>query len=267
VPQTTSKPDLWTLVRDAPWIDPNAMLEAVHQQLRSPLRDFRTRLLIRDALHALEKHCGITGLRERLDPDVADEANRIRNEDLGQPGFPNLELRMADVTDADTITQFFRELGSSAHEKITLNVGGSSALILRNLLLRHTDDIDAVDEVPASLRQRHDLLDRLTSRYRLHLAHFQSHYLPQGWQQRLTSFRVFDKLAVFLVDPIDIFVGKLFSKREKDLDDLRLLKNELDRETIEGRIASSAQGFLTDSTMRPLGEKNWYVLFGDPLPA
>lgn len=243
------------------------MLDAIHQQLRSPLRDFRTRLLIHDALLALETRWGVAALKARLDSDVADEAWRIRDEDLGRIGFPNLENRMADATDADTITQFFRELGRCAHEKVTLNVGGSSSLILRNLLLRRTDDINAVDEVPASLRRQHDLLDRLASRYRLHLAHFQSHYLPQDWHRRLASFGVFDKLTVFLVDPVDIFVGKLFSKREKDLDDLRLLKSELDRATIENRIVSSAQGFLTDPATRPLGEKNWYVLFGVPVPA
>ncbi len=71
-------------------------------------------------------------------------------------------------------------------------------------------------------------MNGLVERYGLRLAHFQSHYLPDGWQRRVESFGVFGELAVFLVDPVDIAVGKLFSRRDKDLDDVRMLKRVLE---------------------------------------
>ncbi len=71
---------------------------------------------------------------------------------------------------------------------------------------------------------------------------------------------------MFLVHPIDIFVGKLFSKRTKDRDDLRILSPLLQRPLIEERLRSSALTLLADPLLRTDAEKNWYILFGDPLP-
>jgi hypothetical protein len=246
-------------------MDRVATLHALQQQLRTSPKDFRTRLLIRDTMQALEARWGSGELLARLDADVLDEAKQIRAEDLGRPGFPLLEQRMTDATDPTTILQFFRELGREVHSPVALNVGGSTALILRGLLMRGTDDIDAVDEVPAVIRTQYELLGRLASRYRLQLNHFQSHYLPSGWESRVESCGVFEKLSVFLVDPIDIAVRKLFSKREKDLDDLRVLAAAIDRKVIERRLTSCA-GFLNDPALRALAEKSWYILYGNALP-
>jgi hypothetical protein len=147
-----------------------------------------------------------------------------------------------------------------------MHVGGSSALILLDLLSRKTEDIDVVDELPVSVRAEHALLQQLVARYGLRLAHFQSHYLPQGWQQRLRSFGRFGRLDVHLVDPIDIFVGKLFSSRMKDRDDLRALSPQLDRSAIVDRLSSSANTLAADPTLKANAENNWYIVYGQQLP-
>ena len=128
-----------------------------------------------------------------------------------------------EKTDPETIRQLLRELGTLASRPTRIDVGGSGALILLGNLSRSTDDIDIVDEVPPELRAQHDAMEQLASRYGLRLAHFQSHYLPAGWIDRVRSLGRFGNLEVFLVDPLDIFVGKLFSAREEDRDDLRAL--------------------------------------------
>src|SRR5437588_4758675 len=73
MPTITPEPDLWSLVSGNPSIDPSKLLAAVVRQLRDPLRDFRTRLLLRDALVALERHWGRQRLDAALAPDVRSE--------------------------------------------------------------------------------------------------------------------------------------------------------------------------------------------------
>jgi hypothetical protein len=267
MPATSEPPDLWSLVYGKPWVDPRTLLAAIERELRGQRRDFRTRLLLRDSLTALERRWGAERLNSSLPGDLKEEASRIKTEDLGEPGFPTLEQRMADAIDPQTLLLFFREIGEAVRAPARLVVGGSSALILRGLLSRPTEDVDVVDEVPAAIRAEHDLLRDVTARYGLSLTHFQSHYLPSGWDLRIASLGRFGKLDVFLVDPIDIFVGKLFSKRTKDRDDLRMLMNALDRQKIVERLASSAQGLIADPILRGDAERNWYVLYGDALPA
>ncbi len=170
-------------------------------------------------------------------------------------------------TDAKTILAFLRDLGSECDEPAKLEVGGSSALILSNLLRRGTEDIDVVNQVPGSVRTKHDLLNRLSLNYGLMLTHFQSHYLPGGFENRLHYFDRFRLLDVYLVDALDIFVGKLCSRREKDMNDLRMLEPHFKRDEIVDRIKSSAAPLFAEPKFRENAEKNWYILFGDKLPA
>jgi len=156
--------------------------------------------------------------------------------------FPSLSTRMKTPLKKSTIEQYLREMGVRLQESTPLIIGGSSALILQDLLSRHTEDVDVVDEVPAK-----------------------NHYLPDGWDQRLHSRGSYGRLEVFLVDPVDIFVGKLFSRREKDLDDLRVLGPILDRAAIDSRICSSTS-LLSDEARRELAGDNYYIVFGDQLP-
>ena len=71
---------------------------------------------------------------------------------------------------------------------------------------------------------------------------------------------------VFLIEPLDIFVGKLFSNRRNNGDDLRMLSTSQDRTLIQQRLASASQSLLSDATRRSHAETNWYVLFGENLP-
>jgi hypothetical protein len=259
--------DLWSLVRGSPWVDPVDLLDAIEEEaLRTP-HDFRTRLLLRDSFLALEKRSARETLMSRLSREAASAIAEILQQNLGEPGFPTLEKRIMQRSDKHTMMQFLRELGEKVPHDTRLDIGGSGALILAELLRRNTEDLDAVDEVPVALRDEHDLRNSLAARYGLRLTHFQSHYLPQGWNQRERSLGVFGGLAVYLVEEFDILLSKLFSNREKDLDDLRILFQSLDRTVAERRLRDTCGPLLAEPVLRANAERNWYLLFGDKLPA
>jgi hypothetical protein len=83
----------------------------------------------------------------------------------------------------------------------------------------------------------------------------------------VSSLGKFGKLDVFLVDPVDILLSKLFSAREKDMDDLRVLAPALDRSTVEARLRNNCTSLLGESSRRANADRNWYIVFGDQLPA
>ena len=264
---TAESPDLWSLIRRGPTIDPTDLLVAVEAECRQPVHDFRTQLLIRDSLRAVAGYWGEPVLRARLSPLAGSMRERFESAHLGEDrGFPTLMRRIMDRTKPDEIVEFLREVGRIARRPCRIDVGGSAALLLRGLIARHTDDVDAVDEVPAAIRNQHDLVDGLAERYGLRLAHFQSHYLPDDWQQRVEPFGAFDELAVFLVHPVDIAVGKLFSHRTKDLDDVRMLKRVLGWPAVVERLTFSTRSLRAEARSLKAAEHNWYVLTGDPLP-
>jgi hypothetical protein len=256
---------LWFLVKGTPHVDPHELLAAMEQELEHPPHDFRTRLLIRDSYRVLERFWGSTKLTS-LCARINLKLEPILQEDLGEPGFPSLEQRIMEATKPELILQFLRELGDSIIAPARLDIGGASALILGGYLSRATDDVDIVDEVPANIRFQHELLAKLTKSHGLSLTHFQSHYLPHEWQKRVRSLGKFGKLDVYLIDVYDVFVGKLFSKREKDRDDLRLLSRSLDRQQIAERLNSSGSALAAEPGLREQLEKNWYILFGDRPP-
>jgi hypothetical protein len=172
-----------------------------------------------------------------------------------------------EATRAETVRQFLEELGQHLHEYLRLDIGGCIPLILLGYLSRRTDDIDVVNEVPAELRAQHKLLEELARRYALALTHFQSHYLPKGWQQRLHSQGNFGRLNVYLVDPLDVFLSKLFSAREKDRDDLRILIRQFDKDTIIRRMRDTCGDLIVAAGLREKAENNWKILYGEPLPS
>lgn len=258
---------LWELIDGKPQVDPHRLAEAIERVAASGALDFRTRLLLRDAAAALERHWG----PERWADWLADSPARqvlqtVRHEDLGEPGFPRLEGAIMERTDPEKVRQFLRELGTALARPARIAVGGAVALILAGRLARRTDDVDVVDEVPAELRQQHALLEGLFRRYGLHLTHFQSHFLPAGWEARAHSLAPFGLLQVSLVDETDIFLSKLFSAREKDRDDLRELLPALDRDEITRRLHATCHGLLSDPTLRAHAARNWYILTGEALP-
>jgi hypothetical protein len=73
-------------------------------------------------------------------------------------------------------------------------------------------------------------------------------------------------MEVHIVDVYDVFLSKLFSAREKDLDDLRELKPQLEKDTLEQRLRTATAGLRTDAKLRRHAEENWYILYGEPFP-
>ena len=173
-----------------------------------------------------------------------------------------------DKTDPEKVQQLLRELGSRIHlrHRLRLAIGGSIALILPGYLERSTTDIDVVNELPAEIRSQHALLEDLRKRYGLELAHFQSHYLPSGWDNRLHYLDAYGDLQVYLVDVYDVFLSKLFSVRTKDLDDLRMLLPQLDKEILTRRLKETTASMLAAEGLRKRAEQNWYILYGESLP-
>jgi hypothetical protein len=260
--------DLWNLIPGGREVDPNALASAIGRQVEIGDLDFRTRLLIRDSLDALARYWGGERVSRWLDGSEHGAAiRRIWQEDLGRPGFPSLAWRVMDPTTPDIISQFLRELGARLRVPTRVFIGGSAALIMPGLLTRRTDDIDVVDELPESLRGEFGLLDDLATRHGLRLAHFQSHYLPAGWQARTHSLGKFRELEAHLVDPYDVALSKLFSSRSKDLDDLRYVGSRLDKDEFRRRLLQSGSALRAEPKLGAAAETNWYILYGEPLPA
>lgn len=259
----------WDLVFAGPEIDPSDLARTLCLQAGAPSwqLDYRTRLLIRDSLDALRDYWG----EARMETWLANANNRkalqeIWAEEFEKPGFTLIRRRLMDKTEPTAIRGLFAAVGKQVRESVQLNVGGSTALILPGYLARHTEDIDVVDEVPGPVRTQHALLEDCKQRFGLLLTHFGSHYLPEGWQRRLQYFDSFGDLKVYLVNVYDIFVGKLFSRRVKDLEDLRLLVPQLDKEIIVQRFKESTAALQKDPRLLPLAQASWSTLFGEALP-
>lgn len=264
----TRAQDLWSLVQYRPQIDPRTLATAIDYQAGLKPLDDRTRLLIRDSVEALKRCWGNAAFQSWLvDCPERETIEAITKEEFERPGFPFLAERLMPTTDPEGIRQFLRELGVKLPRPARLAVGGSVALILAGYLTRHTDDLDVVDEVPEEVRTEHRLLDDLRQEYGLYLAHFQSHYLPRGWEQRLHTLEPFGNLQVALVDVYDIFVGKLFSRRKRDVSDLRALAPQLDHGVVLRRLQDAAGPLASDPDLRRQAEQNWYIVYGEALPS
>jgi hypothetical protein len=66
---------------------------------------------------------------------------------------------------------------------------------------------------------------------------------------------------------LTIFLSKLFSAREKDLDDLRVLAPALERSGVEARLSNNCTALRAEASLRANADGNWYIVFGDRLPA
>lgn len=259
--------DLWGLTFGRPHIDADELAAAVEREAGHEL-DERTRLLIHDSLDALARHWG----QERFDSWLASSARNAILEEISrcrfdEPGFPSLHQRIMEATRPEVIRQFLRDLGDHLTHGARIEIGGAIALILAGELSRSTEDIDVADAIPQPIRDQHQFLDELAQEYGLRLTHFQSHYLPAGWADRLTSLGQFGRLDVFLVDPLDIMVGKLFSARRKDLSDLRDIAPRFDKGQTVERVRSSATALLREPDLAQNARRNWYIVFGDELPS
>jgi Nucleotidyltransferase of unknown function (DUF6036) len=259
--------DIWSLVFGRPQIDPDDLAAAVQELAGEQGLDYRARLLVRDSLNALKDHWG----SKRFDLwlmscPTRGQLESIWREAFERPGFTLIGRRLMEKTQPDAIKDLLRELGAHIRQPLRLNVGWSVALILPGYVSRHTEDIDVVDEVPREVREQYALLDGFKQRFGMLVAHFGSHYLPTGWQNRLHHFADFDKLRVYLVDVVDVFLGKLFSKRSKDLDDLRMLAPQLDKDLLGQRLKDTTAALQKDPNLLALAQKSWYLVFGEALP-
>lgn len=262
--------ELWDVAQGHAHVDAQALARAVERAVSGGILDTRTRWLIRDSVGALTRHWGPGRVQHWLSGSTfGEDIRRVCEAEENQTdiAFPSLARRVVDTTKRETVLEFLQELSTHVATPTTLHIGGSIALILKGYLARKKEVIDLVDEVPGNIRVQHELLASFAQRYQLLLTHFQSHYLPGGWQNRVHSLGPFGKLHVFIVDAYDVFTGKLFSPRTKDLDDLRELKPQLDRQIILTRFSESAGDLLSEAKLKQAAEKNWYVLFGEPLPS
>ncbi len=260
-------PDLWSLTRGRPQIDPNDLAEAVARQADEAELDYRTRLLIRDSLDALRQFWGDERLQNWLRQcPQRQRIESIHAQDFDKIGFPSITRRLMDKTKPELIRQFLEHLGRRIARRTRLFVAGSVALILPGYLHRHTEDIDVVDELPKELRENHALLKELQDSYGLQLGHVRSHYFPSGWQDRVHSLSDFGNLQIFLLDVYDVFLSKLFSVRTKDMGDLRELLPQLDKTILTERFSTTCRYFLAALRLQQIAQDNWQILFGEPLP-
>ncbi len=259
--------DLWNLVWGTPQVDPTDLARAVEDQVGTNGLDYRTRLLVRDSTEALRSYWGDARFGDWLRQSPARvRIEQIRQEDFEKAGFPTLRERLVEKTNPEMVRQFLRELGGHLNRPTKVFVGGSIALILPGLLSRATIDIDVVDEVPAELRAQHSLLQTLKERYGFVIAHFQRHYLPMGWENRVHFYESFGELRVYLLDPMDVFLSKLVIIRTKDLDDMRMIAQRLSKEALVAQLKANCSSMVAAQDLRQRAEKNWYILFGEPLP-
>jgi hypothetical protein len=260
---STAVDNPWAATRRELEVDAGTLARAIDEATRSgePL-DYRSRLLVRDGLTALRSHWGDEQFERWLGihPAAARAHDDPAASEQDDDGFPSLKRRIVDATRPETIRQFLCELAERVARPTRLVIGGSTSLILGG------DVVDVVDEVPAELREPHDMIENLTKRYGLRLAHFQLHYLPTGWEGRVRSIGVFGQLQVFVADPCDVLVGKLFSRRERDLDDLRVALPKLERETLRRWLSQTTAGFRAEPKLLDAAQRNWRILFGEDLP-
>ena len=65
----------------------------------------------------------------------------------------------------------------------------------------------------------------------------------------------------------DVFLSKLFSGRDKDRDDLRVLKPQIEKGVLISKLAETSQDFLKTPDLKKFAMENWQILFGEPLPS
>jgi len=262
---------LWNLLA-SPTIDPATLARAIETVLAERNLDWRTLQLVKEGWEALEGSVGKSLLNEYLRERTAmqiTKAIQSLTADVSKSHcdvkFPSLKERLMPHLSPITVRQFLRELGSAIAAPATITMGGAASLILRGLLSRATEDVDIVDEVPVAIRDEHQVLQDLSARFGLRITHFQSHYLPQGWESRTIDFGTFGKIHVRLVDALDILGGKVFSPRSKDLDDFRLLALNLNKEELRQRVLQASTSLVSSDQNRRQAIKNWYIVYGDDL--
>jgi len=258
--------NLWHYTKQSTQLSPDTLLQLVVSCLCDTTQkpDERSAMLIRESLDALAKATSRQYIAQRVEQSPSGE--RLRAIWLDEPekiGFPTLSERLMEPTTPQVLVECLRDVSARIREPVSVVICGSSALIFKRLLVRATDDIDFIDEVPGVLRNDHVLLAEIRDRHRLSLAHAASHYLPSGWDRRTWLLGQFRQLTVKVIDPIDLLVGKLFSRRSKDFRDVRDCWNLIDQLVMRQRIAQDTKALRESADSTEAAQRNWYVLTGE----
>src|SRR5438270_12496247 len=127
--------ELWTAAGTSPHVDASALARAIETAASSsdPL-DYRTRLLMRDSLGALEAHWGSDRFKawltrspwrsqigEACDPTFLEGGP-------GDIGFPSLRRRVVDAIQPEVIERFLREISRRISHPTRIVIGGSIPL-------------------------------------------------------------------------------------------------------------------------------------------
>lgn len=260
--------DLWELTYGKPQIDPTDLSEAVCQQAGEDDLDYRTRLLIRDSVVALRAHWG----SKRVDRWLACCPNRDRIEAIGREefdkvGFPTIPRRLIDKTKPEVLLRLFEQVGQSISQETTVYVTGAVALILSGYLSNHTDDIEFVHDLLATMRDNQALRERMEGMSGFELGYVPGCCYPHYWKKRVQPVGAFGKLQVFRLDVCDVLLSKLFSERQGDIDDMRLVFPKLEKANVVRRFQEEGSFLLMLSpTKAETCRRNWQLLFGEPLP-
>jgi hypothetical protein len=260
-------PDPWGLIWGQPYIDSATLARAITNDLgQNPDPDFRTRLLVRDALKALRAFWGTKKFSQWLAASpVGDRLQSILQENLGEVGFPYIRRRLVAAPDQTQVEQIFDLLGRNIPNRVEVYVAGSIPTLIQGLTARPTADIIILNEVPVEIRRQRKVLAKIQADYGLQLGHIQSHYLPARWEQRRRFLGDFGGLRVYLMDVYDVFVSKLSSKQEKHQQDVRVLAQKLDQDKAKHLLLGDGKAFLDDPLQRPQIEKNWQFIYQEPL--
>lgn len=252
--------ELWHVVKNLRAVSPSRLLDLIPKAVVGNI-DARSQLLIRDSLDALASKFGSKAVRKNV--EQMPNSNRIQEiweADYDKVGFPTLKDRLVEPTTPKQIEDFFIELGENLRDRVTIDIAGSISLIYREILIRSTEVIDVIDVVPREIGEKHELLDQLKTRYKLVIAHTASHYYPKGWENRTTSLGKFRDLEVRMLDPIDLLVAKLFSRREKDHDDLMEAWPKIDHEAFRNRLIYNTHGHRQIPNVLEKARLRWKVL-------
>lgn len=257
--------DAWDLVQNRGWIPENALLPALRRTAElEPDPDYRTRMLVHDALDALAGRWGEATVRERLGDDApARRLAKYWADEYDKVGFWSIQGRLVQPTTPDIIFRLLRDLGGRLRRPTSISIGGSCSLLLSETLVRSTEDMDIVDELPEAIRTDHELVAELVTKYGLRLSHFASHYLPNNWQNRARSLGRVGNLDARIVDPIDVLTGKFFSKRVKDFKDIQACWPNIDLDVLRDRLQYNTESLGSDERLREVARHNWYVLTGE----
>jgi hypothetical protein len=257
---------LWLITRGRPQVDPAELSSAIVEQIEANDLDYRSRLLIRDSLVALRDFWTPHRFSQWWDNcPVRAQIEEIAADSYDKVGFPSLRKRLRDKTPPRQVETLLRAIGACLREPCSFWVTGTAGLILHDRLQYGIDAITIVSELPEALARSRVPLEAFRAKYGLAVSSLPAHYLPPGWQERARPYAQYGKLRVWVTDPADAFVCKLFSNRIEDLCVLRIV--DVDYYVVRGRFMECCGSFLETPNLRETAERNWQILFGESLPS